>query len=353
MDNYSISGGMENESTIEVVPRPVDRYIVAALFSVIMSAGLFGNGLVIAAVIVSKELQSVTYAFVVALSVSDLLTMLNIPWSIVAILSTDGWPLPHWICALTGLNMIALIGFSICTMACIAVNRLLLFTISRQTFDKIFSPINTALIIVINGVFNYTVASPPVYSNFGKLGYDRQYSSCTWDKTNSNSEIFELFVVSFQYPIPLLVCITCYIKLFFVIRNQTKVMLSTQDSTGSTSAASNLRKSLSKRQMQVTKSMFYILCTFLACTVPFAIIMMSSSPGRLGPYTGCILLLNSALNPLIYATKMPHFKTDMKRVLFCRYSQAHKRHEHGETAPMCKQVTTANCVLTTNHAICF
>ena len=100
-------------------------------------------------------------------------------------------------------------------------------------------------------------------------------------------------------------------------------MLSAQGTKDSVTS-SNLRQSLTRRQMAVTKSMFYILCAFLACTVPFAIIMMSTSPGRFGPYTGCILLLNSALNPLIYAVKLPHFKKEMKRVCLCRYTQTRR-----------------------------
>ena len=292
----------------------VDRYVIAAIFLVIMTAGLFGNGLVIAAVCSSKNLRSVTYAFVVALSISDLLTMLNIPLNTVAILSIDGWKLPEWICVANSFCALSLIGFSLATMACISVNRLTLFTVSREIHDKIFSSRNTALIILIVAAINLSVPLSPILFDFGKLGYDERFSTCTWDKSHKRAYEYELFAVMIQYPIQLIVCIGCYTKLYFVIRKQTHVMLAHNCSTAS-SRSSNLCQSLSRRQMEVTKSMFYILCTFLICTAPFAIIMMMNSAGRFGPYSGCILLLNSALNPLIYALKHPDFKTEMKRVL--------------------------------------
>ena len=297
-----------------------DRYAVASIFFCIMCAGLLGNGLVIIAVLLSKNLRCVAYAFVVALSLADLFIMMNIPLSIVAMLSIDGWPLPDWICSSSAFSMITGIGFSICTMACIAVNRLLLFTVSRDTYDKIFSPIRTAFIIFFAAVINIAVASPPILFDFGKLGYDKRFSSCTWDKTHPKTQIYELFVTLVQYPIPLFVCVSCYIKLYFVLRKQTKKMLSKTDSSGSTDSA-NLRKTLSRRQMEVTRSMFYILCTFIVCTAPFAVVMMVNSPGRLGPYTGCILLMNGAINPLIYAIKLPNLKRSMLCVLKCQYSK--------------------------------
>ncbi|XP_072039642.1 melatonin receptor type 1C-like [Amphiura filiformis] len=297
-----------------------DRYAVASLFFIIMSAGLFGNGLVVFAVILSKKLRCVTYAFVVALSIADLFTMLNIPWAMVAILSTDGWPLPDWICSSCAFAMITCIGFSISTMACIAVNRLILFTVSRVTYEELFTPIKTTLIIFLCAIINLAVASPPILFDFGKLGYDKRFSSCTWDKTHPMTQTYELFVILVQYPIPLLVCISCYAKLFLILKRQAKKLLSKSDSSSSTDSA-NLRRMLTRRQVEVTKSMFYILCTFILCTAPFAVVMVVNSPGRLGPYTGCILLLNGAINPLIYAVKLPSLKQEMKCVLLCQLSK--------------------------------
>ena len=312
------------EIKIDSVLIPEDRYILASLYFCIMIAGLFGNALVIIAVMMSNNLRSVTSAFIITLSLADFFTMLNVPWTIVAVLSQDGWPLPDWICISAAFMMITCIGVSISTMACIALNRLAVFTLSRDSYDKVFTPMKTAIIVFTAVFINAAVASGPVVFNFGKLGFDRQFSSCTWDKTHPMTQYYELFATTVQYPIPLFICITCYLKIYTIMRKQTKKILSKSDSSSSTNS-STFRKNINRRQWLVTKSMFIILCTFIICTLPFAIVMMVNSPGRFGPYSGSILLLNSALNPLIYAMKLPYFKHEMKCVLWCRYSDIGRR----------------------------
>ena len=88
---------MENASNVNVVGESPftygERIGVAVLILVIFIFGLIGNSIVILAVVLSKELQTVSNVFVVSLAVADLCYCLLLPLSnATALLAPDGWP---------------------------------------------------------------------------------------------------------------------------------------------------------------------------------------------------------------------------------------------------------------------
>ena len=68
-----------------------ERIFIAICWLLITIIGTTGNSMVIIAVICSRKLQTATNVFVVSLATADLLTNLFVFWSVVALLSPDGW----------------------------------------------------------------------------------------------------------------------------------------------------------------------------------------------------------------------------------------------------------------------
>ena len=99
---------MYNITTEGSTPQPFEfsdykqRVIVAVLYLMVVVLGIFGNTLVILAVLLSKKLRTATNAFVVSLSVADLLTCLGLPWDAAATLGRDGPPFGEWGCSVVG-----------------------------------------------------------------------------------------------------------------------------------------------------------------------------------------------------------------------------------------------------------
>ena len=77
---------------------------------------------------------------------------------------------------------------------------------------------------------------------------------------------------------------------------------------------------LSQRELQITKNMFYIVVAFLLCFTPFTFCLFFDDSDKVIPYAGAIVFMNSCINPIIYATKHPHFKQIFALVLRCRWS---------------------------------
>ena len=244
----------------------LERQIVASMFVVAGIVGFCGNSLVIIAVVLSRKLRTSTNAFVVNLAADDLLTCTLLPWTAVAILSENGWQLPKFICIFDGMGLVTCLGCSINTLACIAVNRLVLITKPRKTYDFIYTKRNIAAMIFSTWVIPVIISTIPLISDIGELGYDYQTSTCTWDSKNINAALYANIIGLTFYPIQLSTIVYCYLKIFWYIRKHTKQVgscneptASTDDSAANQPSGANMplsevqKKRLLKRQIDVTK----------------------------------------------------------------------------------------------------
>ena len=114
------------------------RVILYVILAVVVFVGIPGNTLVILAVSLSRRLRSPTYWFVVNLAVTDLITCIFIPFHMVALLSRQGWPLPEWICAVSGGVSFICVTSSTTNLALIAFSRWYLLTKPLGSFQKVF-----------------------------------------------------------------------------------------------------------------------------------------------------------------------------------------------------------------------
>ncbi|XP_038056965.1 octopamine receptor 1-like [Patiria miniata] len=327
---------------------PIQRVILTSIMIFICIVGVLGNIIVISAVILSKKLRCVTNIFVVSLAVADLMTCLNIPWMAVATLSEAGWILPDWICTACGFVLMVCIGSSIYTLACVATIRSVVITGLPGRCRTLYTPPKICAILILIWTVPLAVATIPLVSNFGKLGYDFKYSSCTWDTSNPNSGNFSKLISGVFYPLPFIIITYSYFKIYRHVRRHSRAVapiLSISSSvavrpsenrpnaTGENIAmnpnnnsrdhrtGNSFRERLNKRQVDVTKNMFYIVCAFVLCISPFGFCLMYDASDPFVPYAGMFLFGNSCINPFIYATKHPDFKKVIRLMLTCKFSK--------------------------------
>ena len=94
-NNVSVNGTTGNDNSIILEVFYWERIIVCVAVGLIAMAGITGNLMIIFAVAFSRTLQTATNAFVLSLSVADLMTSFSLIWIIVSLVDENGWPLPN------------------------------------------------------------------------------------------------------------------------------------------------------------------------------------------------------------------------------------------------------------------
>ncbi|XP_071498250.1 beta-3 adrenergic receptor-like [Diadema antillarum] len=86
------------------------------------------------------------------------------------------------------------------------------------------------------------------------------------------------------------------------------------------SVSEELSHSVSRRQADITRNVFYVVLAFLICLAPYgvAILLPNSEPGI--PWVMLLLQFNTCVNPVIYALKHPTFREVIPRILRCDFS---------------------------------
>ncbi|XP_071484218.1 5-hydroxytryptamine receptor 4-like [Diadema antillarum] len=307
--------------------------ILSILFIIICALGVFGNSLVVLGVFLCRKLRTVTNVFVVNLAVADLLTCMTIPWNAVALLSKGGWPLPEWVCVVVALVSFTCVGCSLFTLATIAINRWLVITHALHAYRRVYTPLNLALMIVAIWTIPFLVALIPPLIGLGELGYAEKYSTCSHKTTHELSDYYSVLQALIFYPVPLIIIIVCYVKVYLHVRRHTKAMTEQAEGSSSSMHASLKRQSshqqmrLSRRQLEITKNLFYVVLAFFICITPYGVALMIPPSDPAIPWTAAILLCNSCINPIIYATKHPNFKLVFRCMLTCQCSKIPEQSE--------------------------
>ncbi|XP_038073308.1 alpha-1D adrenergic receptor-like [Patiria miniata] len=302
---------------------PVQRIIIGFVYSLVAVVGFAGNSMVILAVVLSRKLQTRTNAFVVNLAVADLVTCSTAPFTTLALFSMNGWPLPLIVCSVIAGLFYTSLACSIMNLALIAINRFVLITKSSKTYRSIYTPKKIAAMLVFTWGYPALVCCFPLFG-IGRWGYSEKYKTCTQDTSYETSDLLSLLGSVIVYPIPLIILFVCYFKIYRHITGHMKKLsgkgVELADTANSTIASTgNSPASFSKRQVEITKNLFYVVCAFVLCLAPYAIALMIPPSDPVIPWTAMIIIFNSAINPIIYGAKHPHFKEVFRHMLRCRY----------------------------------
>ncbi|KAJ8024375.1 Rhodopsin, GQ-coupled [Holothuria leucospilota] len=289
-----------------------ERLIRAITIGVISLIGIPGNGLIIFAVFISRRLRTSTNIFVANLAFSDLVTCLVIPFNSIALLH-DTWPFPESVCKLVGALTFIMIAASIINFALIAFNRYYLITRPRKLYDQLYSQRKIALMILFSWLYVILVVYVPPACGIGKIGYSQRYHVCTTETEHSEAiyyniirgVLIQLFFVTFV--------LVCYALIFRYVRNITKTSLSSFNKTD------QMQRQLQKRQIKVTKNLFYTVCFYMFCFLPYGIACVIPNGHVAVPSTSLIGLLSSCVNPFIYGLSHPQFKDVVKSILSCKF----------------------------------
>ncbi|XP_033634244.1 rhodopsin, GQ-coupled-like [Asterias rubens] len=185
---------------------------------------------------------------------------------------------------------------------------------------SIYTPKKITAMLVLTWLYPALVCSLPFFG-IGKWGYSDKYKTCTQDTSAESSDLFSSLGSAFIFPIQLIILFVCYFKIYRHVTGHMKKMVEKGIEMPDSSTASNSSTTvkINKRQLEITKNLFIVVCAFIACLAPFFIALLIPPSDPIIPWTGAIIIFNSAVNPVIYGVKHPHFKEVLRHMLRCRY----------------------------------
>ena len=297
--------------------RGTETVVVETFLCVVIDVlALCGNTFVCLAVLRNARLRSATSMFIVALSVSDIMTALLCVPITAALLVDDGWIPNSFLCKLQGYALHNFSMISVVTMALTAVNRFVrvkkparygqLFTKRKSIF--LLAAAWLAVILFYVGV---------LASGSTSVRYEADYSTC------AIAHVMPLIVFeSMTISLSLLVITLSYFKVFDTIRQHQASV------AASLAATSNLGASatITVEEIKISKVLFATVLGFGLCWVPSMLIITldRTVDGPLNPTRRVTLLgtflafLSCAINPVIYGVMNRAFRAEYKRIILCR-----------------------------------
>ncbi|XP_071501266.1 melatonin receptor type 1B-B-like [Diadema antillarum] len=304
--------------------------ILACVVALITITGVLGNSFVIFLVSLSRQLQTVTNVFVVSLTLSDLIGCGMLSLEIVALLNLDGWPLPEWVCQMTGgVCVIAFIA-SVSHLALISVDRFVLITRPKTRYMRLYIGRNIAMMIGLAWLAPLLSIVLPTSLGFGSLGYNAKNYFCVYDGTKLQLRMLNVFA-AVSFAIAFSIIISCYVRIYLYVRKQHRSLLKFYEEKSHKSAAphkndsSNMRMTIDKREIEITKNLFFVVCGYFICVLPNSLCVMTESCYlKYFKFTAVVYSINSCINPFIYCFKQPLFRQISLCVFRRRWSEIPK-----------------------------
>lgn len=303
--------------------------IVYSIFLVlIMFTTLLGNVLVVTAVYLTNRLHRMTNYFIVSLAVSDLLVALvHLPLRIDQSVHNFNWcfdrnsgitTCTYWIVSDTIFS-----SASICNLAVISIDRFLAITKPFSYQNIMTKKVGASLIAFvwiysslwgILSLINWTQPSDEsIFVNWGPT--NERY--CT-----KNDPVYYTVAMSVAFFLPLLIIIITYSCVFRVAYTHAKAMASHDPSRSHRNVV---------RELKATKMVAVVIGAFILCWLPsFTLIVISLwcvpcmkpfQDSEALSYSIRIVfifvlpVMNSCINPLIYAVFNKEFRVAFKRML--------------------------------------
>ncbi|XP_041485934.1 beta-3 adrenergic receptor-like [Lytechinus variegatus] len=373
-----VSGELEGDELEGYYVNLGARRWLAAWLGSIAVVGFFGNVLVVTCVILYPKLRTITNVYLTSLAVSDILVSLTIPWIIVGMVSTRGWPFPDETCIIVAILRFTSSGSSVWHLVAIGFNRMFLITTSTSTYKKIYSRVNTATILFVTWLIPFSVIIVPYAIGATQLGYDDGPKLCSdlEDRPDGTENLTHTYLAgTFLTCIPLFIVICVYLRIFVHIKQHVRKQKAwssgqQQENTRTTGTTATAQDTVSPEQQskqntaglgtsttvqdpessgkqqnianptaanrrlpvkkgkdletRITKNTFYVTLGFFLCILPYGIYILGGGWFRIKgtPLAQAFLLFNICMNPVIYGTKHPHFRVAIRNIFSRRLSGA-------------------------------
>ncbi|KAF7396503.1 protein trapped in endoderm-1 [Vespula maculifrons] len=286
--------------------------IAAAICAIIFSiVGILGNLVTVIALLKYTRLRRhATTAFVISLSVSDLIfSAVNLPLTASRYLN-EAWVLGDTLCQIFPLFFYGNVAVSLLSMVAITINRYVLISRS-DIYAVIYTTRGIVLMLIAIWTLSFSLLIPPLVGIWGTLGLDSKTFSCTILKKNGSSPKKVLFVLGFI--VPCVVISVSYLCIYWRVRKSRKNLEA--HATGGRRKTGGFQR---REDSRVTRLMLIIFLCFLTCFMPLMLANVIDDKVRipiLHVIASILAWASSVINPFIYAGTNKLYREAYKQVL--------------------------------------
>ncbi|XP_039997796.1 trace amine-associated receptor 13c-like [Xiphias gladius] len=301
---------------------PLPRFETALLYILLASVSLLTvtlNLLVIISISHFRQLHTPTNTLLLSLAVSDLVVgLLVMPIEGLRYMETC-WLLGRLMCALTPYVSYCLLSASLGNMVLISIDRYLaicdpLRYSSKITLNRVKILISLCWIcsIIYNGLIL-----------MDHLGWSKRFSSCHGECVVVISHISGTVDLFITFVGPCTVMVILYMRVFVVAVSQVRVIRLQTAATALTAAPT------AKKERKAARTLGIVIAVFLMCFCPYYYPSLAGedTSNSLSYFAvlSWIMLMNSCVNPLIYALFYPWFRKAIKLIFTLRILQPHSQ----------------------------
>ncbi|XP_029165214.1 protein trapped in endoderm-1 [Nylanderia fulva] len=296
--------------------KPFERYVTifaatcAIIFSII---GVLGNLVTVIALLKFTRLRRhATTAFVICLSISDLIfSAVNLPLTASRYLN-EAWILGGTLCKIFPLFFYGNVAVSLLSMVAITINRYILIS-QPGIYSQIYTSRGITLMIIAIWTLSFLMLLPPLLGIWGTLGLDPASFSCTILKKNGSSPKKFLFVLGFV--VPCLVISVSYFCIYWRVRRSRKNL----EAHAAERRVGRRGGGFQRREdSRVTRLMLSIFVFFLLCFMPLMMtnVIDETMQAPVFHVIASVLAWASAvINPFIYAGTNKLYREAYKQIL--------------------------------------
>ncbi|OWA53586.1 putative Melatonin receptor type 1B-B [Hypsibius exemplaris] len=309
--------------------------------------GTLGNVLVIGAVCIVPALRTTSNAFIINLSLADLLvTCVTQPSSLLgAILGEGFFNERHTACSVVG---------TLCAMGCIAstwnifmisLNRFILICYFEH-YERVYTKLRTLLMCAAVWLLIYLIELPN-QTGWGDTRFSTVFYVCTFA---NHVHSYALFYIGVGVCLPVAGSFFCYLGIYLKVRNSSlvrnRILMKRETDAESSTQTNNpsavgsktrpsvdpIKNSNQQKQRQslrefhknvrVAKALFRVFVIFLIMWLPVAVLILMGQGTRVHPVWYILTVLmahgNSSINCLVYALSLDHFRDGYLRLLGLR-----------------------------------
>lgn len=296
------------------IQMPVGSLISMILYALVCIIGLFGNTLVIYAVMRFSKMQTVTNMYILNLAIADECYLIGIPFLIIT-MHLGEWTFGKAMCK----------AYMVSTSITQFTSSIFLFIMSADRYIAVCHPVSSTryrspLVAKIVAAVAWTASAIimlPVMLYATTIEKESKKMTCNieWPQDNGagSGTTFTLYSLILGFAFPLSLILTFY---SMVLRKLQTVGPKTRS------------KEKKRSHRKVTKLVLTVITVYILCWLPYwisQVLLITSPPDicntrlqiTLFVLVGCLGYSNSAMNPILYAFLSDNFKKSFLKAFTC------------------------------------
>lgn len=295
-----------NDSKLQVNTQEFNITFTAVCFVLIVPI-IFGNCLVITAILKYEQLQTSAGVFIASLAGADLLIgSITIPFYI-SVQYLNIYSSSEVVCSISFAIVVFPTGVSLSNLFCLAVDRYLLIK-NPFVYERFITNKRYAIVSVIIWIYVMLFSFAPL-KYF--LSVSKWYGLC---KFNVIFPSYYLITILFKLSFIFLIITYCYIKIYQISNQQHRRITIMENSSISHNTKHNLK---------AAKVFAKVIGIFYLCWLPYLaltgirVFLKEETTGfsMLSQSTLILSFINSGLNAVIYGRNNKQFKDAFKKIL--------------------------------------